>query len=191
MICTCEKCKSAFFSDNPPLFCPECEERLYAFGGLDELEMLARLLSYGRVKESQEARFSGNPDKVPPLMDVVKRMLVLLDRIPESIWKKYRRSYYDVKNYLTRYSNGQYYERLKQSGIPKIETIGMELRLTLRSFLDKFERKAPSEEPEEEDRDVEVTEEEIDEVMKSFRGADRKWVRSMLEYGKKHADQHM
>lgn len=189
MICTCEKCKSAFFSDNPPLYCSKCGEQIHAFGGLDEMRMLAHLLASGRIRESRE--FYDYPldpkaDEVPPLMSVVERMGVLLDQIPEETWKKYRRDYYDVKNFLTTYHNGGYYENLKKRGVPKIDTIGMRLFLSLRTLLDKIEKKAPSEEPEEPDAEVEVTEEELDEAMEKIGGMDRDWVRSMLEYGKRH-----
>ena len=119
-------------------------------------------------------------------MDVVERMEALLDQIPEKTWKKYRRDYYDVKNFLTSYHNGYYYEALKKRGVPKIETSGLKLWMSLRSFLGKIEKNAPSEEPEDPDIEVEVTEEEVDAAMETIGGPSREWVRSMLEYGKKH-----
>ena len=189
MICTCEKCKSAFFTDTPPLFCPNCSEQIFVYGGVDEMRMLANLLASGRVKESREFYdYPKDPkaDEVPPLMDVVERMDALLDQIPEKTWKKYRRDYYDVKNFLATYHNGFYYENQKKRGVPKIETTGMRLYLSLHTLLTKIEKKAPSEEPEEPDIEAEVTEEELDEAMKKIGGMDRDWVRSMLEYGKRH-----
>ena len=189
MICTCEKCKSAFFTDNPPLYCSVCGEQIHAFGGLDELKILSHLLASGRIRESREFYdFPPDPkaDEVPPLMSVVDRMDALLDQIPEKTWKKYRRDYFDVKNYLATYHDGGYYENLKKRGVPKIDTIGMRLFMSLRALLDKIEKKAPSEEPEEPDIKVEVSEEEVDEAMEKIGGMDRDWVRSMLEYVKRH-----
>ena len=188
MICTCEKCKSAFFTDNPPPYCSVCGEQIHAFGGLDEMKILSHLLASGRIRESREFYdFPPDPkaDEVPPLMSVVERMDTLLDQIPEKSWKKYRRDYYDVKNYLATYHNGGYYENLKKRGVPKIDTIGMRLFMSLRALLDKIEKKAPSEEPEEPDIKAEVSE-EVDEAMEKIGGMDRDWVRSMLEYVKRH-----
>jgi len=182
MICTCEKCKSAFFTDNPPLFCPDCGEQLHAFAGLDELKTLAVLLSSGRIKESREFYEDKDADRVPPLMDVVERMDTLLDQIPEKIWRKYRRDYYDVKNFLTNYRNGYYYENLKKRGVPKIETSGLKLWLSLRSFLEKVEKNAPSEEPEE--TEVEVSEEEVQETAARLH-MDPDQARAMLKFAKR------
>ena len=186
MICTCEKCKSAFFSDAPPLYCPECGTEIHAYGGLNELRMLAHLLMTGRIREVEAKYDNGKPDSVPPLMDVVTRMEALLDQIPEKTWRKYRRDYYTVKNFLADYQGGNFYEIIKRRGVPKIETIGFRLCMSLRALLDKIEKNAPSEEPEEPDVEVVVTEEELDEAMEKMGGLDREWVRSMLEYGKKH-----
>ena len=186
MICTCEKCKSAFFSTEPPLFCPDCGEKASTFAGLDELVVLAILLSSGRIRESREFYDDPDANKVPPLADIVARMEALLDQIPEKTWKKYRQNYFDVRNYLSSYQDGYYYENQKKRGIPKIETSGLKLLMSLRSFLDKIEKNAPSEEPEDPEIEVEVSEEELDEAMKKMGGMSRDWVRSMLEYGKKN-----
>lgn len=143
MICTCEKCKINFFPGEPPIICPECGGDVVARQGWSELHYLVTLLARGEIKESLAPYANTQPEKAPALMDVVDRINTLLDAIPRETSDRYFMELNYLKGFLLDYYNDRYYEVLHRRGIPKIETTGRKILMSLISLERKMSQNKP------------------------------------------------